>query len=487
MRESLLGQIFFSLSDDDRKALHQVLHTRHFNSRKEVVRLIEFMEKYTRMPDKSERGTRRKPLNKEEAYAWVFGEAELDKSQRRKRTHIEYDDGKMRHLMSYTLETIRLFLAWDSWKSSPENVALHLCKSLKKRGLGSLFEKDYQRTCNLLNTQEGRSADYYYQHFCLESDAWEIYRAGQRQSEHNFQLLSASFGNYVAINTLRQGCSIISQKNINKNQVNIPYLQETIRLVEEGHFTDAPAVQIYYYCYKALVQPDDEIAFTAIKTHLASESTIFPDDELRDIFILAINFCIRRLNTGQKHYIQEAFNLYRLGLTRKVFLENSSLSPFTYRNILNLAMALGEWDWALQYLHEFAPYLPAKNRDNIFRYTLATYYFRLPDYEKTLELIRQVEFRDTLFNFDARRMLLRIYYDRQEFQALESLLESFYLYLQRHTDVGYHYEMYSNLVRYAKRLLKIRPDETDKWERLRNDITQTKHVAERDWLLSLIP
>lgn len=112
MRESLLGQLFFSLTDDDRKSLHQVLHTRYFNSRKEVVHLIEFMDKYTRMPDKSERsnpGSSRRPLNKEEAYSWVFLADESNKSQKKSKQSPEYDDGKMRHLMSYTLETIKLF------------------------------------------------------------------------------------------------------------------------------------------------------------------------------------------------------------------------------------------------------------------------------------------------------------------------------------------------------------------------------------------
>lgn len=487
MRDSLLGKTFFSLSDSDRKALRQIVQSEAFNTRNEVVRLFDYLEQFVEQPSEPKskrRSAAPKVLSKEAAFGWIFSEKK-GKSARREST--DYDDGKMRHLMNYALEAIRLFLAWDDWKSDPGNIAIHLCKALKKRGMESLFEKDYQRALLSLQARPDRSAEYYYQQYSLESDAWQLYRAGQRRSDNKLQTMTDSFGVYVAINTLRQGCATLVQKTSPEKQLAIPYLNETLRLVEQGFFAEMPAVQIYYFGYRAMIQPDDHQSFIELKERLSHFTEIFPNDELRDIYILAINFCIRRLNAGERQYIQEAFNLYRLGLARKIFLENASLSRFTYRNILNLALALGEWDWSLQYLREFAEYLPAKDRDNIFRYNLATYYFRRPDYERALDLLRQVEFRDMLYNFDARRMLLRIYYDRKEYQALESLLESFSLYLQRHAGTGYHREMYQNLVRFTKRLIKIRPDEQDKWSQLRADIERTKHLAERDWLLSQIP
>lgn len=490
MRDSLLGKTFFSLSNDDRKALRQVIHSEPFNQRSEVVRLLDYLERFAGPPPSgktSRRSTAPQVLSKDAAYQWIFAENEGKTARRAAPAPADYDDGKMRHLMTYALEAIRLFLAWDDWKSDPGNIALHLCKALKKRGLESLFEKDYQRAISTLNAKPDRSAEHYFQHYALESDAWQLYRAAQRRDENKLRDMADSFGVYVAINSLRQGCSALSQKALAEKRLTIPYLRETLNLVEQGHFDEIPAVQIYYYCYRALTQPDDHQTFESIKERLGQIGDMFPDDELRDIYILAINFCIRQLNAGQKQYIQEAFNLYRVGLTRKVFLENAALSPFTYRNILNLALALGEWDWSLEYLQEFAQYLPAKDRDNILRYNLATYYFRRPDHDRALELLRQVEFRDMLYNFDARRMMLRIYYDRKEYQALESLLESFALYLLRHPRTGYQREMYQNLVRFAKRLIKIRPDEQAKWQQLRADIEGTKHLAERDWLLSQIP
>ncbi|HMX42055.1 MAG TPA: hypothetical protein PKD78_17075, partial [Saprospiraceae bacterium] len=336
-----------------------------FNSRGEVVRLLDYLSRFVAPGTEPAEARRRSAapalLSKEAAYAWAMSSG-TDAERRSAAPAQAYDDGKMRHLMAYSLEVIRLYLAWEDWKSDPAQVALHLCQALKKRGLDALFERDHQRALAIVDARPDRSATHYYQHFTLESDAWQLYRATQRTHEGQLQHMASSFGAYVAIHTLRQGCAALAQRTVSEQQTAIPYLAETLRLVEQGAFGEAPAVQMYAHCYRVLSDPDDQHSFSLIKAALEEGISIFPEDELRDLYILAINFCIRQLNAGQRQYIQEAFHLYRLGLDRRVFLENAALSRFTYRNILNLALALGEWEWSLEYLHEFAAYLPAKDR-----------------------------------------------------------------------------------------------------------------------------
>ncbi|MCC6460903.1 MAG: hypothetical protein IT260_10565 [Saprospiraceae bacterium] len=484
MRNSLLGQLYFGLAHPERQGLLRALQNESLNRRPEVTRLFEFLETLTegqKTPRRASRHTSTPQTDKEAAFAFVF----FPKKETRQ-APAPYHDGKMRHLMSYALQTLRQYLAWQDWQADAGQVALHLCRGLKKRGLDRLFDKEHPRALAELDASGYRSTDYFYFRYALEVEAWEYFRAAQRHGEGNLQAVAESFSAYVAINTLRQGCATLAQKTLADKELALPYLQETLALARQGFFAGNPAVETYFACYQTLAEPDNDQAFTLLKTQIGQYGVLFPDAELRDLYILGINFCIRRLNAGQRHYIQEGFDLYRTGLERQVFLENGHLSRFTYRNILNLALALGEWDWALEYLHTFAPYLPPNERDNIFHYNLATYYFRRPDHDKALELLRQVEFRDVLYNFDARRMLLRIYYERKEEQALESLFDSFAVYLQRHRDAGYHRDMYRNLLRFAKRLLYLRPDDRPAQARLRDDIERTAHVAEREWLLSML-
>ena len=80
-------------------------------------------------------------------------------------------------------------------------------------------------------------------------------------------------------------------------------------------------------------------------------------------------------------------------------------------------------------------------------------------------------------------MLLKIYFQLKEINALESLIDSFTRYLTRRKDLGYHKELYLNLIRFIKKLLQLQQyDKTGK-ENLRQEIERTEALTEKKWLL----
>jgi hypothetical protein len=83
-------------------------------------------------------------------------------------------------------------------------------------------------------------------------------------------------------------------------------------------------------------------------------------------------------------------------------------------------------------------------------------------------------------------MMVRMYYDQGAFLALESLLHSFRTYLLRHRNIGYHYSIYTNYVRAVRQILRLKPNDRQAREALRQKIKAEKHVAERDWLLGIL-
>lgn len=484
MQNSHLLQTWSALPDDDKKQIAAIVRSPEFNTRPEVAALLDYIARHTgaKKPGAKKPAAKRSasadPLAKEVAYLHIFPQKAGGKTT--------FDDGKMRHLMSWLLEVIRLYLAWQEMKNLPEILDIHLIRALKKRGLDAIFEREMKRAKASLDRSPLRHDSHYLQQFNLELEDWEMVRRRQRDGSGNLRAMNEAFGAFVAINTLRQGCSSAAQRSIADLQMEIPYLTETVRIVEAGNFTGLPGVEAWFCSYKALTETDNESWFLQLKQHLTENAACFPDSDLRDLYILAINVCIKRINIADKKYIAEAFDLYKNGLERRLFLENGHLSKFTYRNVLNLAVAINEWDWSFAYLHEFQPFLPPKERENTFIYNLATWYFRKKDYENTLDLLRRVELKDMLENFDSRRMLLRIYFEKGEWQALSSLLDSFEIYLRRNKGGGYHREMYMNLVRFLKKMTALPPGNKAAREKLKAAITQATYLAEREWLLSVI-
>ena len=102
-----------------------------------------------------------------------------------------------------------------------------------------------------------------------------------------------------------------------------------------------------------------------------------------------------------------------------------------------------------------------------------------------MELLQQVQFRDVLYNLDTRRMLLRSYFEIGAFDALDSLLDSFMVFIRRRRDLGYHKENFKILIKFTKKLLAIE-HQKQALIQLQDAVEQTSAVADKEWLIEKI-
>ena len=103
-----------------------------------------------------------------------------------------------------------------------------------------------------------------------------------------------------------------------------------------------------------------------------------------------------------------------------------------------------------------------------------------------MRLLQKVEFRDVQYNLNARRMLLRIYYELEELEALESLLDSFRTYIHRQKDLGYHREHYLNLIAFVKKILRNNLKDKAFRTKIKRQIEEANALAEKTWLLEQV-
>jgi Lon protease-like protein len=96
----------------------------------------------------------------------------------------------------------------------------------------------------------------------------------------------------------------------------------------------------------------------------------------------------------------------------------------------------------------------------------------------------QFEYNDLLLNIIAKTMLLKIYFEQSEFDAFESLLESLRIYLQRKEALDNNRKQaFKNMISLMKKLLKMSPISRVQRDKLRELVTSTQPLMERDWLL----
>lgn len=463
MEKSPLLRTFLTLDKQERRQMRKLVRSPFFNQREDVVRLFDHLDKHADAGGP--------PLSKAKTFAKVFpGQP--------------YDDALLRYAMSFLMQNIREYLIWSEVGQSEFERQMHLARNLHRRGLDDQFQRALDHA--EVEASQLLNADRHLQLYHLQSERYHAAIRQQRRGEMGLQRLANEFANYFAANLLRQACGIATHQSMTNQEYNIPLLAEVLAKVEGGEFADVPAVQLYFHAYRAQQTLENEPHFRSLTTLLETHWMAFPTAEARDLFLLAINFCIKKINSGEAGFRRDVFDLYRSGLEKEVLLTSGVISPFTYNNVLNSALLVDEWGWAAGFLEAFKPRLPEAERENTYDFNLANLYFRKKDYERAMDLLRHVEFRDKLHNLDARRMLLRMYFETGETDALESLLDSFETYIRRQKDLGYHGENYLNLIRLTRKLLQTPAGEKAARKKLTAEIVETKALAEREWLLEKI-
>ncbi|MEO1518220.1 MAG: hypothetical protein AAFV95_24580 [Bacteroidota bacterium] len=462
MKNSPLFQVFARLDKKEKRELKKWVRSPAFNQRQDVVQLYEHLLKISSPDDKR--------LRKEYIFQKLY-------------PGLPFEDEKIRVCQFYLFKLLKSYLVFQEAQRDESRRQIHLCEAYNRKGLGELYEKEWHKTLHRLQQQPQRHAEYHHQHFQLRKEYIGRTLREKRSDDIDIDTAMQALKSYYLSETLRLSCSMRSQQHLTRKEYDLQGIQEVLEMIEQGDHLSHPSIAIYYHGYQLLSETENSDHFATFRQTLAAHWQQFPPGECRGLYLLAINYCIRQLNRGQRQFIRQAFQLYRNALQNKVLLEDGFISKFAYNNILTLAIALSEWVWAADFLEQYKAYLPPDERQNIYEYNLAIYYFRKPDYEKAQQLLRRVEFKDRLYNLNGRSMLARIYFELDEFDALASLLDSFHVYLRRQEQLSYHRDNYLNFILFLRKMLRSNLSDSSTRQELQRELGDISAIAEKKWLL----
>lgn len=472
MEKSNLVYTLKRFSSKDWLAVKKFVKSPYFNSRKDVILLFEFLEKKYKRIEYNR-------IDKEGLFKAIYQDE-------------KFDEKKLRHLMSYLSILIKKYFSIEHFQSQTIIQQKYLCENLEQRGLKKILQKELKYSLELVEKEKQKDADHYLSMYEIASMVSNFSIEGTRKKKKNFQSLEQNISLAFVIKFLKLGCEMQSHQTLTKENYNLKLFPKILNLLKEGQFLDNPIIELYFNCYMAndyLEQAnilDSEKHFFNFKKFLERNWSSITSIEIWEICMIAINYCIKRLNSGNKSFIREAFELYRFGLENKFIFREGILSTYSYKNISRLGIALNENIWVETFLKENKKYLPARERENTWRYNLAYFHFQQNNYSAAMRLLLQVEFSDTLNNLDARRILLKCYFELKEYDALDSLFNSFSRYIYRQKEIGYHKENYLNLIRIVKKIIYLPITDKKNIHQIKKEVIQMKNLVEREWLLSKI-
>lgn len=455
---NLLFQWINVLTKREQVAFSHFLHSPYFNQRADVRQL------YTYLRNSSQ------PKTKGAAFAILYP----DKA---------YDDQQFRLVCSYLRRLLERFLAIEQAQKQPFELKLKVAALLRERSVEQLHDRCLREAEQLLNKSAYRDSQYWFQYYELKEEAYRTAYSRRPERDPVYKELVPAFDRAVLTNKLRQHCLLLAHEQVYRWGYEAGLLADFLEEVPVSIFADAPVTALYYHCAKMLRSPEEETDFLAFKALWLANSHLFPSLEARNLTLLAINFLVRRKNAGYGGDYQDFLDLYKEGLQQGYLLRNGTLSRFTYHNIVGIALHTGATDWAHEFVEQWTDSLERRFRERMYHFSCAQIAYYSKDYDAALALLQKSNYHDLLLNLSARTLLLKIYFELGEWDALDSHLDAFQNYLRRKPEVGYHRNNYRNLIRAVKRLRAIPPHEQEQLTKLQQEVNAESIFMEKDWLL----
>lgn len=403
-----------------------------------------------------------------------------------------HDQSKLALLFTYTYRLLQEFLIIEQCRQDAFEQQILLLQAWRSKKEYALYEKLLNETENNLNSLDRKDDTYYHQQYHLATEADTYFnQIERRQVDRSIEQKQTFLDNFYLLEKLKDACEIQVRRRIFNVDYSLQMLEPVLLEVRRRGVHCEPLIYLYYQIYEMITQPPQEYYFAALHTLQQHEYQI-TTSELTYIYNYFQNYCIQQINKGEGRFLHEIFKLYQAQLKQGLLIQDGFLSEWHYKNIITTGIRLREMAWVQDFIELYKDKLPPESQENAYHFNLASYYYALKDYNKVLELLLKVEYSDLRYNLGAKALLLRTYYDLEEYDALLSLVQSFTLYLKRNKLMAdFHRDGHYELFKFTRRAAQIRSNlafvniekSRREFEKLQQDIADTQVIINKGWLL----
>ncbi|MDO8366337.1 MAG: hypothetical protein Q7T20_06035 [Saprospiraceae bacterium] len=463
MEKTLLWEAFATLTTAEIREFNKFLRSPFFNARQQPIVLFDYLEDCRR--------ARRLPKETEIAVV-------LNKTQAGVKT---------RQANSALLALLEKYLIYKEKFQDEGRAFISLAAAYRKRNLGKHFNITLREARQRRKEQPWRHAEYFQDLNQLEWERYQFDATTLRTEVFNLQATSDLMDTAFMVRKLQLACVAVSHQTVFKAEYHIGLLSEVLNAIETSDLLETPAIGLYYYCYKFQTDlPEAGQHFERFRVVLAEHAEAFPPEELRTLYLLAINFGIKKINQSAEGWLRATLDLYQGALSRKLLLENGQISRFAFNNIIAIALKLGELDWVEHFILEHKNLLERQWREATASLGLARVAYARRDFKTALLNLQRSDYKDLINNLTAKTLQLKIFYESGEFDLLENHLKGMKNFIKRHTSIGYHRTIYSLIVAYTQQMMTLDFKKKDAVEALRIAISGEEGLTEKEWFLEML-
>ncbi|MBK7940027.1 MAG: hypothetical protein IPJ82_24425 [Lewinellaceae bacterium] len=392
-----------------------------------------------------------------------------------------FNDGRVRYLKARLYTLLRQFIFLNLPEMLFEDVAV--LRYLRENKLAELYRKEQNKLEAGLRENPAADTVSYLHRYFLSFEWHNHHTKTNRVATQYLEQLNLNLDLFFLVEKLKLACTAFNLKRLYNVQADTSLLEPLLLHIQAQQlYEQHPLLGIYYYAYRMLVS-NDVVFYYQLKSNLLEQDRQYPADEIKDAYLLAMNFCIQEINKGNAGFYREAFLLYEQGIQKHILLENGYLSPITYSNAITIALRGRDYKSALQFIETNKKILQGSEQEGYYFFNLSKYYFETGNFEKVIELYYQSNIRELLLNIQVRVIQIKAFYEKNELELCQNLIDNLKQLLSRKGILAYHKDNYDNFCKIFKQLLAINNYDKNARPKLLAHANNLSPLTEKNWLL----
>jgi hypothetical protein len=475
MKERKIVSALECLSVSELTGFRKFLQSPFFNVNQAVLRYYEILERAIRQSEN-------------------INEVSSDKLWNQVFTDQPFNNQQFLKLNSDLVKLLEEYIAQKEFESSSSLRAFLKVEGVRKHGIENLYNGILAEVERLDNREFNQSSAYYLTRYQIEKSIFSLTSENEKKNEKstmnrelNIRMISNNMDYFYVAEKLRLYCTLLSWQKMYRLDIRLDHMNFILDCVDKEPYNSLPPIRMYNQIRLTYVEEENTQHYFELKNLIKDYIHLFPQDEQREIYATAISYCINKVNKNVTEFNAETFYNYSDALKNEVFVVENKMDVSNYRNIVLIALRVNEINWTERFIQEYAQYIDEKYRENAVEFSLARLEFYRKNYGKVLEHLNRVNYEDVWYNINAKTLQIAAYYELDEFDALDSLLMAFKMFIRREKSLSQdRKEHYLNLIRFTGALIKVHPSEKQKISKIKEEIQQSKGVVSKPWLLDKV-
>ena len=405
----------------------------------------------------------------------------------------KYNDNTLRLLIHYLYESAKEFITHTRLRKETFTYTEVLLNDLLDRKLYDESEKTLNKVSLELENLDFKDAEYFKFKFIMEYEKlyyFQLIHQGRHEKYFTKSNIETPFKNltdYFFIKVLTFYSIVLNTKILYKIDIDTILFEKLFSIFDYESFSASPIIQIYYNIIMLHTTNEEKYFYTIKDLVLKHEESLLPS-RLFDVYINLENYCRRKIRVGEKHFQREFFEVLKLDLEKKIYKLEPYMSQNFYKNVLQNAVELKEFDWADNFIESYKKELHSDYREAVYCYCKAYIEAEKNNFQKSLDYLSTLKTDELYLKIDVKLLQARLYYELNWYDVLNSSIDSMRHFLKSNKFIAENRRtQYSSFIKFLTALnnARLKNDEF-KIKELKENIEKAEDLQWKDWFIKKV-